>query len=468
MTPKPALSVLLAASLAAGGPVWAQPAERVYGAGLKAELASGAGTDARTVTLPKGQSMIVDLPVDARDVLVSNPRVADVVLRTPRRLYVLGTNGGQTDAIFFDAAGRSILSLDIRVGNETASIEDTIRRLVPGSQVKAEALNDSVVLTGQTANTGDAEKAVRIAERYVSDAKQVLNMIQVAGQEQVMLKVRIVEVQRSVTKQLGVSIDALLDQSTGGVVRFRNNGLAGLPGRLQLNNRSGDDDISATLNAYERAGLVRTLAEPNLTAISGQGASFLAGGEFPVPGGVDMSGNVIVTFRPYGVKLNFTPAVLSKGQIFLKVETEVSDLSNQGSIQLNGQTILGVSTRKASTSVELPSGGALMVAGLLQSRTRQSLEALPGLTGLPVLGALFRSRDFLNDETELVVIVTPYLVRPTDPSQLQTPADGLQLTNDMDAVLLGRLNRPSAPGAAAAAPPTPATGYQGPFGYVID
>ena len=465
MTLKPAMAALIAASLVTSGPAWAQPAERVYGPGLRAELSSGAGSDARAVTLPKGQSMIVDLPVDARDVLVSNPKVADVVLRTPRRLYVLGTNSGQTDAVFFDAAGRPILSLDIRVGNDVQAIGETIARLVPGSQVQVEALNDSVVLTGQVSNAGDAEKAVRIAERYVAEAKHVLNMIQVAGQEQVMLKVRIVEVQRSVIKQLGVSIDALLDQSTGGITRFRNNGLAGLPGRLQVTNRSGDDDIAATINAYERAGLVRTLAEPNLTAISGQGASFLAGGEFPVPGGVDLSGNVIVTFRPYGVRLNFTPAVLSKGQIFLQVETEVSDLSNQGSIQLNGQTILGVSTRKASTSVELPSGGALMVAGLLQSRARQSIEALPGLTGLPVLGALFRSRDFLNDETELVVIVTPYLVKATDPSQLQTPADGLHLTHDMDAILLGRLNRPSA---SRGAPPQPAAGYQGPFGYVID
>jgi pilus assembly protein CpaC len=284
----------------------------------------------------------------------------------------------------------------------------------------------------------------------------------VAGQEQVMLKVRIVEVQRSVIKQLGVSLDALIDQAANTTVRLRNRGVAA-PGQIQIGNASGDDSLTATLNAYERVNLVRTLAEPNLTAMSGQGASFLAGGEFPVPGGVDQSGNVIITFRPYGVRLAFTPLVLSKGQIFLKIDTEVSDLSNQGSIQVNGQTILGVTTRKAATSVELPSGGALMIAGLLQGRSRQSVDSLPGLTGLPVLGALFRSRDFLNDETELVVIVTPYIVKPTSPSKLQSPADGLHWANDVDTVLLGRLNRPSGGAPAPAAP-----GYQGPFGYVID
>ena len=457
MNLKPALAAALAAAMLQPAPAaFAQRADT----SMRVDLAAGAP---KTVSIPNGRSMIVDLPVDARDVLVSNPKVADVVLRTPRRLYVLGMSSGQTDAVFFDGMGRQILNLDIRVGHDTTAIGEAIGRLVPDAQIAVEALNGSVVLTGQAANISDAERAVRIAEQYVPDEKQVLNMIQVAGQEQVMLKVRIIEVQRSVIKQLGVSLDALIDQAANTTLRVRNKGITGTPGQIQLGNATGDDNLNATLNAYERVNLVRTLAEPNLTALSGQGASFLAGGEFPVPGGVDQAGNVIVTFRPYGVKLSFTPMVLSKGQIFLKIDTEVSDLSNQGAIQVNGQTILGVSTRKAATSVELPSGGALMIAGLLQGRSRQSIESLPGLTGLPVLGALFRSRDFLNDETELVVIVTPYIVKPTSPSKLQSPADGLQWAHDVDTVLLGRLNRPSG---GAPAPATP--GYQGPFGYVID
>ena len=466
MTFKPALTALLAAALVAPSVradiALAQPAPD--GGSLRVDLA---GAAARTVSLPQGKSMIVDLPVDARDVLVSNPKVADVVLRTTRRIYVLGTGPGQTDAVFFDAAGRAILSLDIRVGHDTAAVADAIGRLIPGSQIKVEALNDSLVLTGQAANLNEAERAVRVAEQFVPDPKRVLNMVTIAGQEQVMLKVRIVEVQRSIIKQLGVGLDALLDQTTNNVVRFRNPAVGAQSFVSNLNtvrNAAGavDDQIATTLAAYERVGLVRTLAEPNLTAISGQGATFLAGGEFPVPGGVDMAGNVVVTFRPYGVKLNFTPMVMSRGQIYLKIDTEVSDLSNQGSLLLNGQTILGVSTRRAATTVELPSGGALMIAGLLQSRSRQNLDSMPGLKDLPVLGSLFRSRDFLNDETELVVLVTPYLVQPTDPSRLQTPADGLQFTHDVDAALLGRLNRPG----GVPAPTGPA--YQGPFGYVIE
>ena len=451
---KPALALLLSVSmlpLAAPSTAAAQSSQRV--------AAGRAG--ARAVSLPIGQSMVVDLPVDARDTLISNPRVADVAMRTPRRLSVLGLAAGQSDVVFFDESGRSILTLDVRVSYDTGEVERTIARLVPDVRVQVEALNESIVLTGEADNLNDAERAIRVAERFVDKPEKVLNMIAIAGQQQVMLKVRIVEVQRSIAKQLGVGIDALLNAAPGSdnIIDFVNPGIEA-PGSLKLQNRSGDDDISTTLNAYERVGLVRILAEPNLTTISGQGAQFLAGGEFPVPGGVDQNGNVIITFRPYGVRLDFTPLVLSKGQIYLKVETEVSDLSNQGSISVNGSQILGVSTRRASTTVELPSGGALMIAGLLQSRSRQALDALPGLTEVPVLGALFRSRDFLNDETELVVIVTPYIVQPTSPGQLQTPADGLRYTHDIDAVLLGRLNRSGGP--------KPATPYQGPFGYVID
>jgi pilus assembly protein CpaC len=458
------LTALLAAALVPSGGAYAAEAtpER---SGHRVAVTPG-GAAARTVAIPLGKSMIVDLPVDARDVLVSNPKVADVVLRTTRRLYVLGTGHGQTDAVFFDGSGRAILSLDIRVGQDTVGVAEAINRLIPGAQVKTEAMNGSVVLSGLVANLADAEKAVRIAERYVGDSEQVLNLLQVAGQEQVMLKVRIVEVQRSVLKELGVSLDALIDQGGINVARFTTGSIPTAGARALIRGAGdGNDDLEARLGAYERVGLVRTLAEPNLTAISGQGATFLAGGEFPVPGGVDMAGNVVVTFRPYGVKLAFTPIVMSKGQIYLKLATEVSDLSNQGSISVNGQTILGTTNRKAETTVELPSGGALMIAGLLQSKARQSLDSLPGLTGLPVLGALFRSRDFQNDETELAIIVTPYLVQPTSPDKLQTPADGLVLAHDADTALLGRINRT---GVATAPRGGGSPTYQGPFGYVIE
>ncbi len=216
---------------------------------------------------------------------------------------------------------------------------------------------------------------------------------------------------------------------------------------------------------------MRTLAEPNLTAVSGEAAKFLAGGEFPVPTGQDNTGRVTVEFKPYGVGLGFTPVVLSKGRISLKVSTEVSELSNQGALALAARggatlTIPSLNVRRAETVVELPSGGGMMIAGLLQSQSKETLDSLPGLMQLPVLGALFRSRDFINDETELVVIVTPYLVKSTNPDQLQTPADGLQLASDMQTNMLGRLNR--AFGRTPAKTPEAAPGYQGPFGYVIE
>ncbi len=218
------------------------------------------------------------------------------------------------------------------------------------------------------------------------------------------------------------------------------------------------------------SGLVRTLAEPNLTAISGEAAKFLVGGEFPVPTGQDSQGRVTIEFKPFGVGLGFTPVVLSDGRISLKLSTEVSSLTNQGSFSINNGsgapslTIPALSVRRAETTVELPSGGSLMIAGLLQDDTKQTLDSFPGAMNLPVLGALLRSRDFQSGQTELVVIVTPYLVKPVSPDSLQTPADGLKIANDAQTVLLGRLNQ------AYKAPPAATAGrtYEGPYGYVIE
>ena len=222
--------------------------------------------------------------------------------------------------------------------------------------------------------------------------------------------------------------------------------------------------------AFERVGLVRTLAEPNLTAVSGEAAKFLVGGEFPVPSGQDENGRVSVEFKPFGVGLGFTPVVLSDGRISLKLSTEVSELSNEGSFTLsNGNgapalTIPALSVRRAETTVELPSGGAMMIAGLLQSKAKQDIDSLPGMMNLPILGALFRSRDYQNGETELVIIVTPYLVGPTSPANLQTPADGLQIASDAQTILMGKMNK------STKAPPQATAGrtYQGPYGYVIE
>jgi len=495
---------------------------------------SGNMAETRTLTLPRGKSAVIELPTDARDVLVSDPKVADVMLSTPRRIYILGVGGGQTDAAFFDAAGRQLLRLNIRVDQDISALGETLNRVLPGSSIHVDAVNQSVVLSGEVPNASIADKAVRLAQGFVAKPEQVIDMLSVTESEQVMLKVRIIEVNRQVIKQLGFNLNAVLGQmgtsqfllSTAATFGVNGSLLGGLSGsgyslnttqqpELQvpcaagvtgtcyqivhgntvnfggvntpisnagtatLQSTAGSNGLNqagATIDAFERVGLVRDLAEPNLTAVSGEAAKFLVGGEFPVPVGEDSTGRVTVDFKQYGVGLGFTPVVLGKGRISLKLSAEVSELTNTGAFTLSnsvtsstGSTttapslvVPGLTVRRAETTVELPSGQSLMIAGLLQSTSQQTLDSLPGLMQVPILGALFRSRDFLQGDTELVVIVTPYLVKPTLPGQLQTPADGLLIANDLETNLLGRLNK-----SVGKAPPPDKT-YKGPFGYVVE
>ncbi|MDP1630959.1 MAG: type II and III secretion system protein family protein [Caulobacter sp.] len=434
---------------------------------------------AQNLSLPRGKSAVIELPVDVRDVLITNPAVADAVLRSPRRIYVLGMSTGQTDAILFDAAGRRILSLNIRVDTDTAALAETINRILPGARVAVEPIGEAVILTGLVANAGDAAKAGQIAGQYVAKPEQVLNMLSIAGKDQVMLRVRVVEVQRSVVKQLGVNLNAVLQQGSGSIsfgqaASFSINGaLAGgaTIGGSYTGPNSPADTLASSIRAFERVGLVRTLAEPNLTAVSGEAARFLAGGEYPVPVNQDSgSGSVTVEYKPFGVGLAFTPVVLSGGRISLKISTEVSELTTQGAFTLGSSTtgtsltIPALTVRRAETSIELPSGGSMMIAGLIQQTTRENLDALPGVGSVPIIGSLFRSRDFLSGDTEMVVIVTAYIVDPNNPSAFQTPADGLEFASDAETLLLGKLNKAVGAPAGANAGRT----YQGPIGYVIE
>jgi pilus assembly protein CpaC len=479
----------------------------------------GAGAASQSLALPQGRSAVIDLPVDARDVLVSNPGVAEAVLRTPRRIYVLGMKSGVTDAIFFDAAGRRILALNIHVEQNTSALADTINRVLPGSQVRVEAINDSIILSGTVANASDADRAVQIAKATVSKPEDVLNMLSSAGQDQVMLKVRIVEMDRQVIKQLGFNWSAILNQAgsaqfllssaatfgvngalLGGITAALTRNTTTQPEVLAFDPATGQRDLpvvcttctnggtgvisttqttsgsqglnqaNGNIQAFEQVGLVRTLAEPNLTAVSGEAAKFLVGGEFPVPTGESTNGQVSIEFKPFGIGLGFTPVVLSGGRISLKLSTEVSELNNQGSFNLStgaGGPVLVVpalTVRRAETTVELPSGGSLMIAGLLQDKASEDLANVPGIKNLPILGALFQSRDYQAGQTELVIIVTPYLVSPTSPANMQTPIDGLQIANDFDTILLGRLNKTYNHTPAA----TEGRTYQGPYGYVVE
>ena len=436
----------------------------------RASLPMGAGS--QLINLPRGSSMAVDLPADARDVIVPNPVVAEAMLHSPRRITIIGLQPGETDAVVLDASGRTILSLRVRVDAGVSALQDTLSRVMPGSQVRAEAVNDSIILTGPATSPGEADRATQVARAFVSAPEKVINMMTIAGSDQVMVKARVIEVQRTAIKQLGVDVSALVS-NVGDGLSFTQNATFAVAGSQLGGGILGYDDgaLSTNLRAFERAGLVRILAEPNVTAVNGESGEFLAGGEFPVPVGRDNDGNILIEFKPYGVRLAFRPVVLSEGRISLQLSTEVSELTTSGAFTLGGTAdnalvIPALNVRRASSTVELPSGGSLMIAGLLREDLRQNIDQLPGLGSVPVLGALFRSRDYISGETELVIVLEAYIVSPTSPGRLQTPADGLVIANDAQTLLFGQLNQQY--GRAGVNTATPDSGWAGPVGYVIE
>ncbi|WP_292038877.1 MULTISPECIES: type II and III secretion system protein family protein [unclassified Brevundimonas] len=470
---KPLLSLAIAATLSAGS--MALPAQAL----ASGQSTVSVGSDVRHINLPRGSSFAVNLPADVRDIVVTNPAVANAMLHTHRRITVVGLAPGETDAVFVGATGRVIMTLKIRVDAGVAALQDNLSRMIPGSAIRAEAVNDNIVLSGTAANLGEVERAAQLARAHASDPSKVVNMISVEGSDQVTLKVRVVEVQRNAIKQLGFNTQALINGNgrhplnlSSGVSYAVNSGLqGGLSGSWQRLTDVGSDLTSGRIDigAFERVGLARTLAEPNLTSVNGEAASFLAGGEFPVPANRDQNGQITVEYKPYGVGLSFRPVVLSEGRINLQVKVEVSELNPGSGLTIGAGTpsaitLPGLTVRRSDTTVEIPSGGAMMIAGLLQETTRQAIDSLPGMTNLPVLGQLFRSRDYLMGETELVVIVEPYIVNPTSPSRMQTPADGLQVATDAQSIFFGQLNQVYGSPASTSV----GRGWNGPVGYVIE
>ena len=426
---------------------------------------------AQTLELTLNKTAIVEFEEDVDDILVANPDIADVLARSKRRIAVMGRGKGESGIIFMGQNGKELLSLDVIVaGQGVTELQTLIERYVPRGDIQAEFVNGAIVLAGKAPSISEADIATQLANQFVTNGNPVINMISIEGKDQVLLKVRIVEMQRSVTKQFGVNLSGsvnfteLLPDTKSFTFGTQNSfGLSGgslgglsLGGAYQnIANGNIQSQAGLTLNMLERVGLVRTLAEPNLTALSGENAKFLAGGEFPVPTNSDDEGNVTLSYKPFGVGLGFTPVVLSEGRISLRISTEVSETTSQGGFTSGGSVVVDSSgqaiaqasivvpalkVRRADTTVELPSGGSLVIAGLIQEQTRQAMDAVPGAGDLPVLGALFRSREFQNDERELVVIVTPYLVDPTDPNNLRAPDDGYVTPKDSKAILFGRIN----------------------------
>ena len=432
----------------------------------------------RFLSLGIGKSVVVDLPRDVKDVLVADPKIANAVVRSSQRAYIIGAAVGQTNVVFFDADGQQVASYDIAVKRDLNGVRTTLRQSLPGVQI--EGVGDSVVLTGAVSSPVEAQQAGEIAARLVGGPEKVVNSIVVRGRDQVMLKVTVAEVRRDVIKQMGIDLSASMNVGNTSVTFNNNNPFTAnnaplVPGNSLITQFGSAPSVKATLRAMESAGVVKTLAEPNLTTISGESATFISGGEFPIPTGVTCqttTGGAIgqcvqtVSFKKFGISLNFTPVVLSEGRISLRVMTEVSEVSTENSLTggAGGTTIPSIKTRRAETTLEIPSGGSMAMAGLIQEQTKQAINGLPGLDQVPVLGALFRSQDFVNNQTELMVLVTPYVVRAVAQKELSRPDDGFAPASDSQSALLGRINRIY----GLAARVDPVAGVQGNFGFIID
>lgn len=479
------------------------------------------------MTIGLNKSVVIELGASAADVVITNPDIADAVVQTSKRLILRGVGHGETNALVFDRHGNQILDLQISVAVDVVNLQRMIERHIPNARVNVEGVNGSVILTGAVKSLAESDQVERLVRASVGgddeDAGQIVNMLAIGAKDQVLLEVRIVEMQRNVVKQLGINLngspgfgdlaalteaqlfaDVVGDGISGIVDTGTTTLVPGLPfsfqsttelangfpiqgrslggvstniGYTNYNDTILQSSVGASVDAMERVGIVRTLAEPNMVAISGESANFLAGGEFPVPAGQSEDGEITIEFKPYGVGLAFTPVVLSEDRISLKVSTEVSELSSQGQFQgetrsitlpdgtvqqIEGLTLPALTVRRAESVIELPSGGSMMMAGLIQSRSRQNLDQIPGLKNLPILGALFQSRDFLHEETELVVIVTPYLIDPTRKDDLRTPADGYVNASDSKTVFFGKLNQQYGRDGA----PVNADEYRAPVGFI--
>jgi pilus assembly protein CpaC len=431
------------------------------------------------IPLGIGKSVVIELPGDVKDVLVADPKIANAVVRSARRVYLIGVTVGQTSVFFFDAQGRQLAGYDVAVTRDLNGVRAALKQMFPNADVRIEGVGDGVVLSGSLSSPIEAQQAYDVATRLVGD--KVVNAIVVKGRDQVMLKVTVAEVQRDVIKQLGINFNANVGQGSA-VLNFNSsNPFSAFGQSLSSTALTGvfgsSHNSSVILQAMERAGVIRTLAEPTLSAISGESATFLAGGEFPIPAGLSCDTTkspplcqASIEFKKFGVSMNFTPVVLSEGRISLKVMTEVSDLSTDNALSLTvpgaaqSVTIPSIRVRRADTTVEIPSGGSLAMAGMIQQQTKAAINGIPGLQQLPILGPLFRSRDYVNNQTELMIIVTPYVVHPVAAKDLSRPDDGYADVSDPAQILMGRLNRIYGVTGGV----EPKRTYNGHFGFILN
>ncbi len=441
------------------------------------------------VSLSQGRGQLITLTEAISDVMVSNPAVADVQVRSPKQIYIYAKQKGESTIFATTSAGRVVYSTNVRVASNLNSVSDVLAAAMPEANIQATTMNGLILLTGTVASPDDTAEAERLVKAFVGEDIQVVSRLRTATPLQVNLQVKIAEVSRDVIKKIGVNL--ISKDTTGGflfgVAQGRNFGsigpldtsafpkldassVFGLPaGSLSLpfNPQTGQFvtggtsydlknlgagsgstnlglagkllgvDLAGALDLAEADGLVTTLAQPNLTALSGETASFLAGGEIPIPISQSL-GQVSIEYKQYGVSLAFTPTVLADGRISMRVRPEVSQLTSAGSVQINGFTVPGLTTRRAETTVELGSGQSFMIGGLLQNTHNNSVDKAPGLGDLPILGSLFRSNSFRRNETELVIVITPYLVKPVSANQIVLPTDGYRAPTDAQRFLMGQ------------------------------
>jgi pilus assembly protein CpaC len=451
---------------------------------------------AQEIVLSIGRGELVTVPGTMADVFVANDAVADVQVKSQRQLYVFGKAGGETTVYASNERGDVIFSANIRVGSNIGSIDQMLAMAMPEAKVSVSTMgSNTVLLTGTVSAPEDAAEAERLVKAFLGDATNVISRMKTATPLQVNLQVKFAEVSRSLLREVGGNLQ-MADATSGfrfgvgtgrgiGGEEFNYGGPLGvgngaaqtsitLPDGTQLVgpsvNSNGRTSLAGlgqlfglnmlgALDLSERLGLVTTITEPNLTALSGETATFLAGGEFPIPIAQGL-GQVTVQFRQFGVSLAYTPTVLSNGRISMRVRPEVSELSTQGAITLNGFQVPAITTRRTETTIELGSGQSFMIAGLMSANSQNQLEKAPGLGDVPILGNLFRSRSFRKGETELVIIVTPYLVKPVDAKDIKLPTDGFRSANEFQQLLTFQnsagVSSEQRPGPVASDPDAPA------------
>jgi pilus assembly protein CpaC len=438
----------------------------------------------QTILLEIGKGTLIRLPRPASTVFIANPDIADVQVKSPALIYLSAKAPGETVIYAVDADDNVLLHAPVRVDHDLSRLRESMHALMPGENVTVSSVDGSLILGGSVSTANRAEKARALAAALTGNNKDqpIVNQMAVATPNQVNIRVKIAEVNRTVLKAMGVNWNTLINQSldpqhmTGPIFGLVTQNPV-ISGNITQQNQfqfgllqGAAGSIQATLDALSQAGLITTLAEPNLTALNGQPASFLAGGEFPVPV-VNSTGSGIPTlsvdFKTYGVSVDFTPTILDANHLNLKIRPEVSQLTSNGAVQISGFTIPALTVRRAETMVELGSGQSFALAGLLQNNTEQDISKIPWLGDVPVLGALFRSDQFQHNETELVIIVTPYLVRPSSVA-LAAPTDGYVPPHDIQRVINSETYRQSMPRPTPAPAEPGGQGLIGPAGFRID